>query len=194
MIRVLLISSILLFSTNAAAGVTIHFDGQLPNAAAIEKVTSAACSVAKSHSWRCESVSDAKNPALDQITLNSLKEGDSTASPAAANGVIIYPAAMSEPVYLVFSGKNATHNFVKTQFAGADTHIEIIELFDTIKPLFTKLDIQDEGRYWETRNRGFLEEDMKSVAAQIEAIKLSHPNVGGPVKRPDGRILDLVTK
>jgi len=105
---------------------------------------------------------------------------------------VIYPAEMSEPLYLVFGGKGKLDNFIKTQFAGVDTHIDVINLLDAVKPFFKLLDIIDEGRYWETRSRDNLEEDMESVASQIAEIKLRHSKAFGPVKRPDGRILDLV--
>jgi hypothetical protein len=101
---------------------------------------------------------------------------------------------MSEPLYLIFSATGKVDNFIKTQFAGADVHIGVIEVLDAVKPFFLNLAIEDEGRYWDTRNRSFLEEDMASVLIQIEAIKAQHPNAVGPVKRPDGRILDLVSK
>lgn len=38
-----------------------------------------------------------------------------------------------------------------------------------------------------------LDKDMESVTSKIAEIKLRHPNAVGPVKRPDGRILDLVS-
>jgi hypothetical protein len=194
MVRPLLLFVGLFVSTNVLAGVTIHFKGQVTNAAAIEKIKSSACEIAKAHSWRCDPVSDPKSPVLDHITTQSLQELDGTSNLSVANGVVIYPADMSEPLYLVFGASNKLDNFVKTQFSGPETHLGVIEIFDSIKPFFLSLEIEDEGRYWETRNRALLEEDMGSVSAQIEAIKEQRPNVTGPVKRPDGRILDLVGK
>ncbi|OOG57294.1 hypothetical protein [Rhodanobacter sp. C03] len=192
MVRHIFLFAILVFSGSAVAGVTIHFNGQLKDASDVEKVAEAACAVAKAKSWRCESVSGPKDAALDNITVQSLRELDGSADLSKANGVVIYPADMSEPLYLVFGAKNKLDNFIKTQFAGADTHIGVIEIFDAVKPFFRRLEITDEGRYWETRSRANLEEDLASVAAQIAAIKSQRPDVTGPVKRPDGRILDLV--
>ncbi len=192
MVRHIILMAGLLVSSNAIAGVTIHFKGQLESSVAVEQVASAACAVAKAHSWRCEPVSDPKSQALDHITLQSLQELDGSASLSNANGVVIYPAEMSEPLYLVFGAKHKLDNFIKTQFSGPDAHIGVIDIFDAIKPFFLALEVIDEGRYWETRDRALLEEDMTSVSAQIEAIKLQRPDVSGPIKRPDGRILDLV--
>jgi hypothetical protein len=194
MVRHLLLLAGLIVSPNALAGVTIHFNGELKSAKSIEEVKSAACAVAKSHSWRCITVSDPKDLSLDYITLKSLQELDGTPSLTIADGVVIYPADMSEPLYLVFGARNKLNNFIKTQFAGPETHIEVIDVFDAIKPFFRSLEIVDEGRYWQTRNRAFLEEDMESVSAQIEAIKAQQSNVTGPIKQPDGRILDLIGK
>lgn len=192
MVRYIFLIAGLLASSNAIAGVTIHFKGQLESSASVEQIASAACAVAKAHSWRCEPVSDPKSQLLDRITLQSLQELDGSASLSKANGVVIYPAEMSEPLYLVFGAKDKLDNFIKTQFSGPNAHIGVIEIFDAIRPFFLTLEVTDEGRYWETRNRALLEEDMASVSAQIEAIKRQHPDATGPVKRPDGRILDLV--
>jgi len=192
MVRYALLLVSLFISANAFAGVTIHFKGQLENAAAVEQVANAACAVANAHSWRCEPVSNPKSQALDQITVRSLQELDGTPELTNANGVVIYPPEMSEPIYLVFGAKNKLDNFVKTQFAGPDTHVGVVEVLDAIEPFFLTLEITDEGRYWETRDRALLEEDLASASDQIEAIKLARPNVVGPIKRPDGRILDLV--
>lgn len=192
MVRHILLFASFIFSGSAAAGVTIHFNGQLKGASTADNVAEAACAVAISKSWRCEPVSDPNDSSLDLITVQSLRELDGSDELSKANGVVIYPADMSEPLYLVFGAKNKMDNFIKTQFAGADTHIGVIEIFDAIKPFFSRLEIMDEGRYWETRSRANLEEDLASVSAQIAAIKSQQPGVTGPVKRPDGRILDLV--
>lgn len=144
----------LIFPVSACAGVTIHFKGQLKVTATAEDVAEAACTVAKSRSWRCEPVSDPTNPALDRITVESLRKLDGANELSRATGAVIYPADMSEPLYLVFGAKGELDNFIKTQFAGADTHIGVIEIFDAVEPFFERFEIMDEGHYWETRSRG----------------------------------------
>ncbi|SEL55171.1 hypothetical protein SAMN05428989_1905 [Pseudoxanthomonas sp. GM95] len=182
-----------LLSCDAHAGVTIHFDGHLRQGIEIDDIASAACRSAEGLSWRCVLISGASDPKLDQITIDMLCELEGNQSRSSALGVVIYPNEMSEPLYLVVGEARAFKNFVKTQFAGANAHIGVIHILDAIKPFTDQLDVVDEGRYWTTRDRKLLEEDLASVASQMQMIKLQHPNAKGPIKRPDGRILDLAS-
>ncbi len=189
-----LLLAILIVPASAFAGVTIHFNGQLKDPATVNDVAEAACAVAASNAWSCTTVSSPDDPALDSITVESLRKLDEIGELSIANGVVIYPGDMSEPLYLVFGKNGKLDNFIKTQFAGTDTHIAVIGVFDAVQPFFEQLEIQDEGRYWATRSREKLDEDISSVASQIATIKLQNPNAIGPIKRPDGRILDLVSR
>ena len=101
---------------------------------------------------------------------------------------------MSEPLYLVFGTSGRIQNFVKTQFAGVETHIKIVELLEQVRPLFTRLELEDEGGYAQTKDRQRLAREMEDVDIMIAKIKRDRPDAQGPVKRPDGRILDLVGK
>ncbi len=63
---------------------------------------------------------------------------------AKLRGLVLYPHNMSEPVWLQFGDDLVLRDSVKTQFAGADVHIEIIRLFDALKPILKSL--VDRGR------------------------------------------------
>lgn len=137
MILQALLLAILIVPAIASAGVTIHFNGQLKETATPSDVAEAACSVAISHSWNCVSISSPTDPALDRITVESLRKLDDTEELLSANGVVIYPSDMSEPLHLVFGKSYKLDNFIKTQFAGADTHIAVIGVFDAVKPFLS---------------------------------------------------------
>jgi hypothetical protein len=65
----------------------------------------------------------------------------------------------------------------KTQFAGADAHIAIINLLDYLaKKYFIDFKLHDEGNYWETRSKEQLEKQMEIINKGINVIlnSLSH--------------------
>jgi hypothetical protein len=60
---------------------------------------------------------------------------------------------------------------VKTQYAGPETHIWIIELLKYLKKVhLPDLDVRDEGAYWETGNFEILKEKMGLVGEKIAAV------------------------
>jgi len=99
---------------------------------------------------------------------------------------------MCEPIHLEFGNDLFCQDFVKTQFAGPEVHVQIIELFKRLEPHFKTLKIEDEGEYWETADRKRLQQNMDTVDRMIREAKAKNPAVRGPVKLPDGRIVDLI--
>jgi len=88
------------------------------------------------------------------------------------------------PVYFTYSkGKKPEESdyylFVKTQFAGADTHLALMKLLIHLEQkYFAKLEVQDDGRYWETRDEKALrqsfhvyEELFEKVTAALSGIE-----------------------
>jgi hypothetical protein len=98
-----------------------------------------------------------------------------------------------DPVRLEFDSDPYVQEFTKTQFAGAQVHMKILELLKSLKPLFRDLNVEDEGEYWETGNLQRLAEHMNCVQKAIEAELGKYPNGQVKVKTPSGRIIDLVT-
>ena len=189
--RLALMFAILMTASHAFAGVTVHFKGKLKDPSLSSEASAAACKAAKAHNWRWISISDPGDPAIDSVTSKMLQEIVGSPNLSTASGAVIYPHEMSEPLYLIFGERGEINNFIKTQFAGPDVHIGVVGVLDAIKPYFAQFDVQDEGRYWETRDRSILQEDMDSVLAQLNAIKAQHKNAVGPVKLEGGRIVDL---
>lgn len=61
--------------------------------------------------------------------------------------------------------------FVKTQFAGPETHVWIVGLLKYIqKHYLPELQVRDEGEYWETGNYETLKEKMNLINDKIEVI------------------------
>src|SRR5262249_23521889 len=106
-------------------------------------------------------------------------------------GIVIYPHPMCEPIYIQFGTDLLMSDFVKTQFAGPDVHVEVIGLLRKLKPLLADLQVSDEGEYWQTNDRAKLATNIAAVNAMVESIRKSHPGAKGPVKIGE-RIIDLV--
>lgn len=83
--------------------------------------------------------------------------------------------------------------FTKTQFAGVECHLKVLDLLRSIQPFFRELKIEDEGEYWETRNRTILEAHMVKTREVIEEELRKNPTAKMKVKTPTGKIIDLVT-
>ena len=179
---------------SAHDGITIHFKGSVAESSAVDKIAEKACAVAQSNQWSCDRLSGEDIRRADGITAKYIAESDMSADLSGAKGVVIKPHEMSEPLYLVFSASGHLTNFIKTQFAGVEVHVKVIELLQEVKPFFTTLEIEDEGGYAQTKDKQRLAREMESVTTMMEKIKREHSDAHGPIKRPDGRILDLVGK
>ena len=162
--------SIWLAST-VRAGVTIHFEASAKSADDVPQVLKMAAAYAKERGWKLE-----QTPAADGKTV----------------GIVLHPHIMSEPVWLQFGDDLVLRDSVKTQFAGADVHIEIVRLFDALKPILKSLVIVDEGEYWEKRDRALLENRLNQVRESLKQLKREEPAMYGPIKLKDGRIVDMI--
>ena len=59
----------------------------------------------------------------------------------------------------------------KTQFAGIDCHLAIMKLMLYLKEkYFSKLDITDEGQYWETKNEDILKKQFQLYEGYLNAV------------------------
>jgi len=176
----------------AFAGITIHFKGSVVDDASVEKIADAACMEAQKNSWQCKPVAGEEIARLDGITAKSIARIENSTDLSKVKGVVVLMHEMSEPLYLVFGPSRRIDNFVKTQFAGATVHVHAVELLQKLKPFFATLEVMDEGGYWETKDRSKLEQELEAVQTMMANIKSKRTDVQGPVKRADGRILDLV--
>jgi hypothetical protein len=183
-----------LLAQQAHPGITIHFKGSASDEQAVNRIAEKACALAASNQWSCEQLSGEDIRKADGITAKLIAENEKSPDLVGAKGVVIRSHEMAEPLYLVFGASGRIQNFVKTQFAGVDTHIKIVELLEQVRPLFTSLELVDEGGYAQTKDRQHLAREMEGVDVMIAKIKRDRPDAQGPVKRPHGRILDLVIK
>jgi hypothetical protein len=150
----------------ARAGVTLHYRGTVRSESDVNAIVSKTVEFAKARSWAFEKRSD---------------------------GVVVRPHAWCEPVALLFEGRVLSENWVKTQFAGPDVHIGVVDLFRLLEPRFEQLSISDEGEYWETSNRENLLLRMQSDGLMMIRLQEREPGSTGPYVVANGRVLDVVT-
>src|SRR5262245_1067510 len=174
-----------LFAPVSWAGVTVHYQGKAKDAAAVAKVLAAARSVASEHSW------EVREASVTNASVPRVVAGKERPYQGPLTGVAIYPHPMCEPIYIRFGTDLFMRDYVKTQFAGPDVHVEVVGLLRKLKPLLADLQVQDEGEYWETGDRAKLATHIATVNAMIESIRKSRPGAKGPVKIGD-RIIDLM--
>lgn len=175
-----------LSSLSAFAGVTIHYQGIAKGESAARQAIGTARKAARERGW---SVADA-NVAVADVT-RVVNEVDKPYH-GPLTGVVVRVHPMYEPIYIQFGSDLFMQDFVKTQFAGPDVHVAIVELLRALRPFFRTFEVVDEGDYWETRDRKRLEEHMNTVNRLIEAAKKTRPSARSPVKTPDGRFIDLL--
>jgi len=108
-------------------------------------------------------------------------------------GIVLYPSEDCEPVRLEFDRDLYVQEYTKTQFAGVDMHLKVVELLRVLKPFFRALRVQDEGEYWETGDVRILTEHMDTIHHVIESELKKNPRARAKLKTPDGRIVDLMT-
>ena len=155
-------------------GVSIHYSGQLKNAALLSSLVEEVEDIAK---------------ILDWTYTIFLREYPNNQFEAKASdndyGIMVSPPEC-EPVVFVFDHKGHiyapwlkqffTEPFpiynisTKTQFAGADTHIKVIELMRHFnKKYLTHFTMIDETDYWETGNKAMVEEKISFLGSKINA-------------------------
>lgn len=168
-------------------GVTIHFEGQLKNDAAYQELLEEASSIAKVEGWSSEAIES------EVKTLSRVRDEQDWDYVGPVKGIVISIAEDCDPVRLEFDSDLYVQDFTKTQFAGPQVHLKILELLKALRPFFHDLRVEDEGEYWETGNLQGLIEHLNRAQKAIEAELAKYPDGQMKVKTPSGRIMDLVT-
>lgn len=169
-------------------GVTIHFEGRLRDESSFEHVMRAAAALAEREGWMRETIDESA------ITLQRVRDEQDWDYSGPAKGIALYPHENSEPLRLEFDRDLIVQEYIKTQFAPPDIHIEIVKFLKEIAPFFESLTVEDEGEYWETGDPGILENHRNEIFRMLADELSSNPNATGPVKLPSGRIADFVSR
>jgi hypothetical protein len=153
-------------------GVTIHYAGRLRKGSDLQEFLGQVEVLAKEQQWRIERLH------------NSPDHPDT--------GFVTYPNPECEPLQFEFDLKGRLSGWVKTQFAGPQIHIEVIEFLRQVKHLLGKFGVRDEGEYWATGCEDTLRKHFNTINGVIQEAVENNPRIRVGVHRPNGRIWDYI--
>jgi hypothetical protein len=168
-------------------GVTIHFEGKLKDEAAYQSLISTVSSFAKTQNWPTESIESA------EVTLLRVRDEKDWDYIGPVKGIVLDIHEDCDPVRLEFDRELYVQEFTKTQFAGVESHLKVIDLLKAIEPYFVALKVEDEGDFWETADQAVLAQHMDWSRRAIEDEAKKHPAAQIKVRTSDGKIIDLIT-
>lgn len=168
-------------------GVTIHFEGRLKSEAVYQDVVGLASSIARAKGWATRAI------ASDEVTLSRVRDERDWDYTGPVKGIVIYVHEDCDPLRLEFDCDLYVQEFVKTQFAGVEIHIDVLKLLKAIEPFFCQLNVDDEGEWWESEDTSILTEHFSRSQRVIEAELRKTPSAQMKVKTPEGRIMDLLS-
>ena len=189
-------------------GITIFAQGKIGRIEDIPRLIGDLKAVAEEHKWKYRIIDDD----FEVRPNAALTPRDSGASGAAIEGclglkgIVLNVESGVEPLSILFdrsgvltdmfqqiswietNGGNERFSACKTQFGSIDSHIQVIEILDLVKKKYmADLVINDEGSYWETRDRRILAEKrialghyLRHTEKVISSIDLSGDDVQDP--------------
>jgi hypothetical protein len=166
-------------------GVTVHWQGSLLGNEAYSALVSRARLFAVERGWPIQEIDPTDKVlarVIDELPVDY--EGPT-------HGIVLWPHPDCEPVVLEFDRDLFTQEYCKTQFAGADVHIEIVNLLRLLTPYFVSLRVTDEGEYWETGSREVLAAHIDKIASILSEMLAGDPKAKSPVVLASGRVLDF---
>ena len=168
-------------------GVTIHFEGRVKGATAYSLFDDEIREFAASHAWPVEEIPQANR------SLKRVRNEQDWDYSGPTFGIVLSPGPDCDPLRFEFDNDFYIREFVKTQFAGAQTHIAIIELLKRVQPFFELLKVTDEGDFWDTSDESGLEQHIEACNEVLRDLLAKNPKAKGPFRLPDGRIADYMS-
>ena len=168
-------------------GVTIHYKGQSKSPDLIPDFVVEVADICQTHNWKYHYIDETEKDPIGMVL----------------RGIHFKPHEESESVFFAFDSEGYLCNFLsmilgmrrdakqqwvftKTQFAGPETHIEIIHLLEYLKKkYFKKMTISDEGGYYPDKDKDLLNSRMGFLNNAINTISdiFEHSQLDG--KSPD---------
>jgi hypothetical protein len=182
-------------------GITIFAQGKLNSIEGIPRLIEYIKSTAGAYRWKYHVIDDDFNARLDAgLSPGSPAENTSyIKGTLGQKGIVLNIDDGSEPLAILFDRVGVLTDMLqqlawvqnekqgdrftvcKTQFGNIDTHIRIVELLDELKQRYiANLVVNDEGGYWENRDRRLLAEKrvflgqcLRRVHKVISSIEMS---------------------
>jgi|SRR5215813_4469310 len=153
-------------------GITIHYAGRAASEESIRRLFEDGSAVAKRFGWK------ARLPPQEALRTE---------------GLIFLPHESCEPLAFRFSRTRRFSDFCKTQFAGPEVHVQVLQFLEHIRPQLSKLVIYDEADDVRTDGQPCtLAEAFEITLNYIKAALAESPGSQMQVRLPSGRIADLV--
>ena len=169
-------------------GVTIHFEGRLRSSHDKAALVSFISQRAEEMGWPCSPINEV------EVVLKRILNDQDIDYVGPVSGIEVHLHANCEPLRFEFDDQLYIQEWCKTQFAGADIHVETVDLIRSAAKFFKRLSVVDEGEYFETGDREVLQSHMDNVDEQMRSMMAKDPQLAGPVRQSSGRIADLVTR
>lgn len=160
-------------------GITIFAQGKISRIESIPRLIDDLREIAEEHKWKYHIIDDNYDVKPNAVLTprNSGVPGAEIGGTLGLKGIVLNVEAGAEPLSILFdrsgvltdmfqqlswietNGSNERFSACKTQFGSIDSHIQIIEILDLVKKKYiTDLTVNDEGAYWESRDRRILAE------------------------------------
>ncbi len=166
-------------------GITIHYSGRLNHPGLIMEFISEMRLLAKSQCWEYTVFDDDWTVEADVHVLHKADGGIEIKGNMGLKGIILKVHPDCEDFTLLFdskghmrsfpgsawdkAGETSRFIFVKTQLSPPEVHILIVGLLQKLKKNFVaNLEVSDEGEFWETGDRDFLEQKMQYLRRKID--------------------------
>jgi hypothetical protein len=169
-------------------GVTIHFEGRLRNEEAFVRSMEVAAAFAREKGWTANPIAE------ETVALSRVRGEEDWDYLGPTKGLALDPHASCDPVRLEFDRDLYVQEFVKTQFAPIEIHLQIVELLRALSTEFEDLQVEDEGEYWDTSNPAALDGHRQACFHALKDELAKHPDHVGPVRLSTGRIVDLMSR
>ena len=167
-------------------GVTIHYGGRLKSIDLLDDLVDEMVEVSQANDWKYKVIDTKKHDIVnDSDSLPQLKgisfgpeKSESIWFTFNESGVLLSPmVAMFQQHEPKKTKEMVHHAFTKTQSAGPDFHIMIVNIMKYVSnKYFSTWHVNDESQYYETENREHLIECMgiidRSLAALNEAFEV----------------------
>jgi hypothetical protein len=177
------------FTEKQNMGLTLHYSARLRKLDRLPELVDEVEDICQSLQWQCQRMDETvKVPAA--FVPKEPVEGDP--KPIRLQGIFFTPPNC-ETVMLTFTPSGRTCSdiqlkiaetlyrikpwlvyslHVKTQFAGMDTHVALVTLLKYLeKKYFHKMQVTDEGGFWDTLDKGVLKASFDKYSHLLDIVK-----------------------
>jgi hypothetical protein len=160
-------------------GLGLHYKGKIRDAAMLPALIEEIKDIAQVHNWKIRLFEESLPAELSADNEYENKIYGISFTPPSCETVsfcFLSNGRISGPLQLKFFGKydskeEAEYLYsvsVKTQFAGFDTHVIIVDLFRYLSQrYFSEFTMTDEGKYWETGDKRLLAENFEKYTKML---------------------------